>query len=231
MSKEERKTRVSMNTDTTSTGSDDTFSDLEGADKKGSLFGKLNARLQDAIQEGRSEDALRDVRQESGDEQGVSADDLAIRRSKYVSNPQRMTVPEGVIIEGTLSSSSETDVAGKIDGNVMVDGKLSVAASAFITGTVRATICIIQGLAEGKVECDQNLDLGKAGKITSDVMAGNQITVAGIIKGNIQCGGRLELSDSAVVTGNIRARSISIAPGAVFNGTCTMSTPKASKKS
>ena len=63
--------------------------------------------------------------------------------------------------------------------------------------------------------------------MTSDVMAGNQVFISGIVRGNIQCGGRLQLSDSAEVTGNIRARTIVIAPGAMFNGTCTMSTPKA----
>jgi cytoskeletal protein CcmA (bactofilin family) len=230
MSKEERKTRVSMHTEPEATGKEDTFSEMESAEKKGSIFGKLNARLQDAIQEGRSDDALRDVRKESGSDKGVSADDLAIRRSKSVSNPQRMTVPEGVIIEGALTSSSETDIAGRIDGNVTVDGSLTLSPSALITGIVRATNCVMQGLAEGKVECDQNLELGKSGKITSDVMVGNQVVVSGIVEGNIQCGGKVHLTESADVTGNIRARSIVIAPGAVFNGTCTMSTPKSAKK-
>jgi cytoskeletal protein CcmA (bactofilin family) len=229
MSKDERKTRVSMHDDSGAAGGEDTFKEMAESDKKGSIFGKLNARLQDAIQEGRSEDALRDVRKESSDEAGVSADDLAIRRSKSVNNPQRMTVPEGVIIEGALTSSSETDVAGKIDGNVSVDGKLFLSPSALITGTVRATNCSILGLAEGKVECDQDLDLGKSGKITADVMAGNQITISGIVHGNIQCGGKLHLADSAEVTGNIKARSIVIAPGAMFNGTCAMGGPKSVK--
>lgn len=230
MSKEERKTRVSMHTKPEPSGKEDTFSEMEDSEKKGSLFGKLNARLQDAIQDGRSEDALRDVRQKSGDDQRVSADDLAIRRSKSVSNPQRMTVPEGVIIEGALTSSSETDIAGRIDGNVTVDGRLALSPSALITGTVRATNCLIQGFVEGKVECDQDLELGKSGKITSDVTVGNQIVVSGIIEGNIRCGGRLQLTESADVTGNIRARSVVIASGAVFNGTCAMSAPKSAKK-
>ena len=227
MSRDERKTRVSMQSEPKGASGDDSFTEMEGADKKGSLFGKLNARLQDAIQDGRGEEGVRDARAESGNEQGVTADDLAIRRSKSVSNLQRMTVPEGVIIEGALTSSSETDVAGKIDGNVTVDGRLHLTPSALITGTVRATNCLIQGLAEGAVECDDNLELGKSGKITSDVMAGSQIVISGVVKGNIQCGGHLQLTESADVTGNIRARSILIAPGAVFNGECSMSAPKA----
>jgi cytoskeletal protein CcmA (bactofilin family) len=222
MSKEER-TRVSMHSDSTgSTGNSDSFDDMEKAEKKGGLLGKLNSKFQDAIQEGRSEDALRDVRSETADGRNVSADDLAIRRSKSVSNPQRMTVPEGVIIEGALTSSSETDVAGKIDGNVTVDGSLNLSASALITGTVRATTCTIQGLAEGKVECDDDLVLGKGGKISSDIMAGSRVVISGIVNGNVQCGGRLELSASAEVNGNIKARSVIIEPGAMFNGTCTM---------
>lgn len=227
MAKELDKTRVSMQDDTSSKKGD-TFSEMEQAQKKGSLFGKLNARFQDAIQEGRSEESLREARQAPSDSaHPVSADDLAIRRSKSVSNPQRMTVPEGVIIEGSLSSSSETDVGGKIDGNVTVEGNLNIAASALITGRIRATNCAIHGLSEGQVECDQNLELGKGGKITADVMAGNGIVIAGEIKGNIKCGGRLHLTQSANVKGNIRSRSIVIEPGAIFNGKCSMGAPKA----
>lgn len=224
MARDDRK-RVSMSTDTSaSTGKGDSFEELAEAEKKGggNILGKLNARIQGAIEEGRSEDALRDVRSETATATASSADDLAIRRSKSVTNPQRMTVPEGVIIEGALTSSSETDVAGKIDGNVTVDGTLNLTASALITGKVRASVCTILGLAEGKVEIDEDLVLGKGGKITSDVMAGNRVMISGVVNGNIQCGGKLELADSAEVNGNIKARSVVIHNGAMFNGTCTM---------
>lgn len=216
--------------ETTNTGDADSFEELGNADRKDTIFGKLNARFQDAIQEGRSEDALRDVRSETTAGHAVSADDLAIRRSKSVSNPQHMTVPEGVIIEGALSSASETDVAGKIDGDVTVEGNLALSKSALITGKIRATTCAIEGLAEGSVECDSDLLLGKGGKITSNVIVGNRAVIAGVVKGNIQSGGKLELTDSADVKGNIKARSVVIAPGAVFNGSCSMGTLKAQPK-
>jgi len=222
------KTRVSMQDDQTEGKGDDSFAEMEKAGKKGSLFGKLNARFQDAIQEGRSEESLREARQESGSStKPVSADDLAIRRSKSVSNPHRMVVPEGVIIEGSISSSSDTAVGGKIDGDVTVESNLSLSPSALITGGVRAINCAIHGLAEGKVECDQNLELGKSGKISSDIMAGNNVAIAGEVNGNIKCGGRLHLAQTANVTGDIRGRSVVLEPGAIFNGKCSMGTPKA----
>ena len=229
MAKEPSKTRVSMHDDKQlDSGKDSTFAEMEQGQKKGSLFGKLNARFQDAIQEGRSEESLREARQEPvPNARPVSADDLAIRRSKSVNNPQRMTIPEGVIIEGSLSSSSETEVGGKIDGNVTVEGNLSLTSSALITGRVRATNCSIQGFAQGQVECNQNLELGKGGKITSDIMAGNSVVIAGEVQGNIKCGGRLHLTATANVTGDVRGRSVVIEPGAVFNGTCSMGASKA----
>ena len=226
MAKELPKTRVTMQDDK-NTKKDSSFSEMEKADKKGSLFGKLNARFQDAIQEGRSDESLRDGRQEpSANARPVSADDLAIRRSKSVNNPQRMMIPEGVIIDGSLSSSSETDVGGKIDGDVTVESNLNLMPSALITGRVRAINCVIHGFSEGQVECDQNLELGKNGKITSNIMAGNSVVIAGEVKGNIKCGGRVHLTATALVNGNIRGRSVVIDPGAMFNGTCSMGTPK-----
>lgn len=228
MAKEPPKTRVTMNDDQrTNKGDASSFSDMEKAQKKGSLLGKLNARFQDAIQEGRGEESLReDPQSPSAPARPVSSDDLAIRRSKSVNNPQRMVIPEGVIIDGSLSSASETDVGGKIDGDVTVESNLSLMPSALITGRIRAVNCIIHGFSQGQVECDQNLELGKGGRIASDIMAGNSVMISGEVKGNIKCGGRLHLSASASVTGNIRGRAIVIDPGAMFNGTCSMGTPK-----
>ncbi len=154
----------------------------------------------------------------------MTADDLAIRRARNV-KLQRMVVPEGVIIEGNLTSGSETEIAGKIDGNVTVDGRLYLAPSALISGNVRATTCRVDGMVEGKVDCTQDLELGKSGRLSADAMGGKEVTLAGQVFGDISSGGIARMLASAKVNGNIRARRIVIEEGALFNGTCTMRTP------
>lgn len=190
-------------------------------EKKGTILGKFNAKFQDALQTSRGDDA-------SGS--GVRAphvpgsDDLAMRRAKSVRS-QKMVVPEGVVIEGSFSSATETEISGRVDGDVTVDGRLALGPSGMVSGSIRVAVCKVEGQVDGKIECGQELELGPTGRLNHDAMAGKRMVVAGKVKGNITCGGQLLLVASANVTGNIRARSVVIEEGAVFNGTCSMSAP------
>ena len=189
-------------------------------EKKGTILGKFNAKFQDALQTSRGEEA-------SGSAARAAlvpgSGDLAMRRAKSV-RTQKMVVPEGVVIEGSFSSASETEISGQVDGDVTVDGKLTLGPSAMVAGSVRVAICRVDGQVDGKIECGQELELGPTGRLNHDAMAGKRMTVAGQVNGNITCGGQLLLMASAKVNGNIRARSIVIEEGAIFNGACSMST-------
>jgi cytoskeletal protein CcmA (bactofilin family) len=136
-----------------------------------------------------------------------------------------MTVPEGVIIDGSMTSGSETEIAGRIDGNVTVDGVLMLRPSALVSGNVRATVCQVEGHVEGTLECSQDLSLGVNGRLNADCQAGKRVVIAGQVFGDVTCSGLLRLEASAQVTGNIRARKIVIEEGATFNGACTMRAP------
>ena len=99
--------------------------DESGGKKKSSLFGKFNTRVQDAIEEGRGEEAMRQAVTETPKAPVLPADDVAIRRGQTPSSEQ-MIVPEGVVIEGTMTSASETQIAGRIEGDVTVEARLSL---------------------------------------------------------------------------------------------------------
>ena len=220
------KTRLNLGIDPLPSGVEaDSFEELEKASKKGSLFGKVNSAFQDVLQSSRGDGRRRDATAEAGDNPRVTADDLAISRAKSV-RAQRMIVPEGVIIEGAMSSGSETEISGRVDGDVTVDGRLFLGSSALISGSVRSTQCRVEGLVDGRVECSQELDLGKTGRLNADALAAKKMTLAGQVFGNVTCGGLLLLTSTAKVTGNIRARTIVIEEGAIFNGMCSMARPK-----
>lgn len=203
-----------------------TFEEMNRAGRKGSMLGRMSARFQDAVETGRGEDRVRDVTAESVNDPGVTADDLALKRAKSV-KPQRMIVPEGVIIEGALSSGSETEIEGRIDGNVTVDGRLFLGKSALVSGNVRAIACRLDGLVEGQIDCSHELDLGESGRLNADAVAGKIMTLAGQVNGNVTCGGRLVLKQNAQVNGSVRARTLILEEGATFNGDCSIgNTPK-----
>lgn len=199
----------------------DAYEELEKAGKKGSLFGKMNAAFHEVLQSSRGTERRREPAVEAGETPEVTADDLAIRRAKTVS-AQRMVVPEGVIIDGSMTSGSETEIWGRVDGDVTVDGRLHLGSSALVSGNVRATYCTVEGLVEGKVECSQELELGRTGRLNADVLAGKRLALAGQVFGNITSSGHVRLGSSAKVTGDIRARRLVIEEGAVFNGNCAM---------
>ena len=157
----------------------------------------------------------------------LPADDVAIRRGQTPAS-QQMIVPEGVVIEGTLTSASETQIAGRVDGDVTVEARLSLEPASVVTGKVRAATCSLRGKLDGNLECTNELVIGESGRLNADAISGKDMTIAGKVKGNVQCGGMLRLMNTAQLDGNIRARSIVINEGAVFNGTCSMGKPKQS---
>jgi cytoskeletal protein CcmA (bactofilin family) len=196
---------------------------LNDAGGKG-FFSRLNTKFNDKLQSGRSGHQTRDAVTEAGDDPKVGADDLAIRRARNV-NAQKMIIPEGVIIEGSLTGGSDTEVSGRVEGNITVDGRLYLGASALVSGDVRADSCKIDGLVEGKVECSQNLELGKSGRLNADVNVGKQINVAGQIFGNITTPGMLRLATGSKVNGDLRTRNFVMEEGATLNGQCIMRAP------
>lgn len=202
----------------------DTYEALEKAGKRDSFLGRWLHSMDDKLTTNRGTARVRSAVEEAGESPNVTADDLAIRRAKSV-KPQRMVVPEGVIIEGNMTSGSETEISGRIEGDVTVEGRLYLGASALVTGNVRATSCVVEGLVEGKVECSADLELGRTGRLNADAMAGKEINLGGQVFGNISTGGVARLRSTARLTGNIRSRRIVIDDGAVFNGMSTMRTP------
>jgi len=194
--------------------------DEAAADKGSGLFGKVNAAFQDAIQAGRGDDAPGSEIVMDHRAQTVPApDELTLRRSKSV-RTERMIVPEGVIIEGAMTSNSDTEIYGTIDGNVTVNSRLYLGPTAQITGCVRATLCRVESEVKGSVECTEDLELGPEGVLRNDAIAGKKMIIGGEVHGNVTCGGLIHALSTAKITGNIRARMVVLDEGAVFNGTC-----------
>ena len=205
-------------------GAPDTYEDLADAGKSRSgLFGRVNQAFQEALTSSRGT-RDRPVVVETREEPAAVADDLAIRRSKSVKQ-QRMIVPEGAIIDGSMTCGAETEISGRVEGDVTVEGRLYLGASALVSGNVRATSCRVDGHVEGRMECAEELELGTSGRLNADTMAGKRIILAGEVIGNVATGGILRLVSSGRLTGDIRARRLIIEEGAQFNGGCTMRPP------
>ena len=196
------------------------------APQKERFFQRLGASFQEMIQSSRGTPGRsRGEPVVEAPENAVgSADDLALRRAKSVS-PKRMIVPEGVIIGGSITSSCETEISGRVEGDVAVDGRLYLGPAAVISGSVRAVACKVEGLVEGKMQCSQEMELGPTGRVNADAVAAKKVTIAGQIVGNVSTGGVLRLVATGRIQGNILAKQLVIEEGATFNGSCGMRRP------
>lgn len=197
------------------------MSEMENAGKKG-LFGRLNT----AIQQNRGPERTRDmVPMESAvPAASAPADDLSARRPR-VATGGRMTIPEGAIIQGNVTGSMDTEISGRVEGDVTIEGLLSLGKTALITGNVRAGACRVDGLVEGKLECSEEVDLGQSGRVNGDVGAGKRINLAGQVYGNVITPGVLRLAQTCRVQGDVRARSLTMEEGATLDGSCIMRAP------
>ena len=193
-------------------------SDSDDDAKKG-LLGRFNTRFNDALQSGRGADSRRD----GGSNPAFPPEggNLAIRKTRNVS-PTKMVIPYGVTIEGHLSGGTETEISGRIDGNITVEGRFFLGEGGTVTGNVRAASCRIEGLVEGKVECAQDMDLGTSGRLNAEVVAGKQINIAGHVLGNVTTPGVLRLAPGSKVDGDVRVRTLRMEEGSSLNGKCFM---------
>jgi cytoskeletal protein CcmA (bactofilin family) len=91
----------------------------------------------------------------------------------------------------------------------------------------------IEGEVSGSVRTSKNLAIGPGARVEANVQVENA-EISGEVTGNVTANEKLELTESARVSGDIKAKTLVIAPGALFSGSCEMqkeaTEEKASKK-
>jgi len=113
---------------------------------------------------------------------------------------------------GTASGFEEGDNETVIGASVKVDGD-------FISeGNV-----LVQGIVNGSLKTTGNLKIEESAKIKANIEAQNAI-VHGMVKGNVAIQDNLEIGSSAKIEGDITTKILSIEPGAMLHGHCSVST-------
>lgn len=107
-------------------------------------------------------------------------------------------------------NNEETQAETIVGPSVKVEGELNSE------GNVR-----VDGHLTGDIKTSQNLAVGEQAVIAANIKALNAV-VAGKVKGNLTVDEALEITETGQVEGDIVAKIISIAPGAVFRGQCSM---------
>lgn len=83
----------------------------------------------------------------------------------------------------------------------------------------------IDGELTGNIRAKGRLVVGPKGKIDGEVDCSN-IEISGYVKGKISAGELLNMKATSHIVGDIVASKLSVEPGSVFSGTCSMGDSK-----
>lgn len=100
-----------------------------------------------------------------------------------------------------------------------------LGAETFFQGTLRSTGSVrVDGKLEGGVSAE-GVIIGEKGDVQGDISA-KTIVIGGKVTGNVHATTSLELLPNSQVFGDLHAPMLTIAEGAVFEGSCLMASEK-----
>jgi len=100
--------------------------------------------------------------------------------------------------------------------NAFLGKNTSFSGTLAFDGLVR-----IDGTFEGNVKTDETFVIANSGRVKADIEAGT-VKISGNFEGTIVAKTKVELYKPARVTGTIKAPSLTIEDGVIFNGTSEM---------
>jgi len=92
-------------------------------------------------------------------------------------------------IEGKIEGAGHVRIAGRFNGDVHVQGNLTIEAGAKLTGGVRASTVIIGGELQGNIDAASRVELLETGVLNGDLKAGSLTVAAGSrMRGQVEFG-------------------------------------------
>lgn len=109
-----------------------------------------------------------------------------------------------ITITGRIEGAGHIRIAGKFEGDVHIQGDLTVEAGAKLTGSVHANSVTIGGEVEGNIESAASVEILSTGVLNGDLKAGNLTVASGSkMRGRAEFGwGDDVLSKTALTLGS-----------------------------
>ena len=110
-------------------------------------------------------------------------------RRAAMNDGKESTIAAGLTIEGKIEGAGHIRIAGRFQGDVHVQGNLTIEAGAKVTGGVRAAAVVIGGELEGNVDGAQRVELLETGILNGNLKAGSLTVAAGSrMRGQVEFG-------------------------------------------
>lgn len=116
---------------------------------------------------------------------------------------QESIVAAEITITGKIVGAGHVRIAGKFEGDVHIEGDLTIEKGAKLTGSIRADSVAIAGEVEGNIDSARKVELLATGVINGDVKAGSLTVAAGSrMRGRAEFGWGEESHSSTLTLGN-----------------------------
>lgn len=113
------------------------------------------------------------------------------RNDPSVQSGQVNIIGHGTLIEGGLTAQGDIRIAGKVIGNVKVNGKTVVTPEGEVEGEIRATQADIAGRVHGEIHTQERLILKESAKVE-----GSLFTKKLVIEDGARFTGNCDMSDT-----------------------------------
>lgn len=122
----------------------------------------------------------------------------------------------GTVLEGTLRSAGDVEIAGNFKGEISAEGKVVLRSD--IHGNVSAHSLDLNGCKlEGDVIVKELVFISQDSVITGNVTA-DELKCSGQISGDLKIKNNTLLESTSKITGNVTTGTIAVMKGAVING-------------
>jgi cytoskeletal protein CcmA (bactofilin family) len=113
-----------------------------------------------------------------------------------------------ITITGKIDGTGHVRIAGRFEGDVHIQGDLTIDTGAKLTGSVRANSVIIGGEVEGNIESAASVEILTTGVLNGDLKAGTLTVASGSrMRGRVEFGWGDELPAKGGLT--LGARQVS----------------------
>ena len=113
-----------------------------------------------------------------------------------------------ITFTGKITGAGHVRIAGRFEGDVHIQGDLTIEPGAKLTGGIRAESVAVSGEIEGNIESAEKVELLSTGVLSGDLKAGTLTVAAGSrMRGRVEFGWGDEQSPAAGLT--LGARHVS----------------------
>ncbi len=98
-------------------------------------------------------------------------------------------ISAGTLIKGDIESKGDFRIDGKVEGNLVTDGKILVGETGVFLGNITCDRCEISGAFEGKIIVKDLLSVTAGAKITGEIITGKlQVQPGAVFNGTCKMG-------------------------------------------